>query len=728
MKKIRVKYFVVGMLLILEIISLTLMYKSSHNKEVVLDEVKLKDLIKNDMISIMTDETGKGTYTEYTKSNTFPNKSYTYNSSKSQCINEKGSVVNNVLTFDGTKAILTSNEGMHCTLYFDKIIGPLGTLRENDDENQITDDLVGGMYRYQGTDDVNNYICFGTTKKDKCTSGTGEYGDGIDKYMYRIIGVTSDGELALIKESGAWWDASMGSYDWDASIYDKNVWEISDIYEDLNGLNEEATWNRFINSKNYDYLQNGSIWLERINDHTWKYGETKDYGNYNGDTMYAIENVFTNSVKAKIGLQYIHDYYYAYPGGNPGSLDNAKTSWIFFKNNINNGAHGSGDFFITMYGYPPDSSTYEALAVNSKGQMVNVTPNVYGTLARPVFYLKPDTVLKSGSTGSINDPYIIDGMESLGEFCDGQTNMGTCMTNKKSTIEKVKNLTPNEVGGMYRYQGTDGVNNWICFGVTYNCGRYEDSIDRYMYRIIGVTSNGELALIKETGIKENLASMVQTSFQWNNKYRVDESGCGSDGSKCTWPLSRIYNRLNGLCTSSNANCTGEGTGSTGQTNIFIGSNHYTYLKSGSTWLNKIDENHSWKYGDTSTFGIYNGDNAYSIESKFTTSIQAKIGLMYLYDYLYAYPGGNPGNASTAKTSWIDLSKDGISEISSEWLLSRYYYSGRDIIDCNIIKDGYNITDELNGGIYGVRPVFYLKPDVKISNAAGSKNDPFTISD
>ena len=121
MKKIKVKYAIIAVLMLFEIVSLTLMYKSSHNKEVVLDEVKLKELIKNDMISIMIDDTGTGKYSEYSNS-TFPGSDYKFNSEKSQCLNEKGEVVKSGLTFSGSKAVLTSNEGTHCTLYFDKAV------------------------------------------------------------------------------------------------------------------------------------------------------------------------------------------------------------------------------------------------------------------------------------------------------------------------------------------------------------------------------------------------------------------------------------------------------------------------------------------------------------------------------------------------------------------------------------------------------------------------------
>ena len=54
---------------------------------------------------------------------------------------------------------------------------------------------AGGMYRFVGTkDDVNNYVCFGYSQRSQCS---GEVNN--NDYIYRIIGITSDGELKLIK-------------------------------------------------------------------------------------------------------------------------------------------------------------------------------------------------------------------------------------------------------------------------------------------------------------------------------------------------------------------------------------------------------------------------------------------------------------------------------------------------------------------------------------------------
>ena len=308
---------------------------------------------------------------------------------------------------------------------------------------------------------------------------------------------------------------------------------------------------------------------------------------------------------------------------------------------------------------------------------------------------------------------------SLGTFCSEEVNMGTCMNNKKETIGSLDNITSTLVGGMYRYQGTDNVNNWICFGTLTKeeCTKDDNSIDKYMYRIIGVTPEGELALIKETVIKE----CGSKAFKWENKYT--ENDCGKDGSLCTWPLSKLYNRLNGLCKSDNLNCTGTKSGFDGDTNIFIGNSYYEYLNNNSEWLKKISD-HDWKYGDTTSNGNYNGDTIYSIENAFKDNVTAKIGLQYIHDYYYAYPNGNPGDGNTATNAWIYYGKNERSY--TEWMISKYGISYGTVRVWHAESSSVSYSSQINNNNV-VRPVFYLTSSVKINNASGTKDDPYIIS-
>ena len=300
-------------------------------------------------------------------------------------------------------------------------------LRNNDNNNYITDELFGDMYRYQGTDDVNNWICFGTTDKNECTTGGDSVGDGFDKYMYRIIGVTPEGELALIKETFVK-ENNTAAFQWNnkATIElcgedgSKCTWNQATLLNRLNGLcNEdnqhgctgvkhgsEGDSNIFIGNEYYNYLQTEQ-WLNKITTHTWKYGYVEhENGHYNGDSIYEIENKFTTSVQAKIGLQYMHDYYYAYEGGIPNNYNNAKTAWIFFQKYEQNKATFY-EWLITRYGV--DGPRIRTKYVHSTGSTDYSNPSSYGNGGvRPVFYLASYIILKEGTTGERNNPYILD--------------------------------------------------------------------------------------------------------------------------------------------------------------------------------------------------------------------------------------------------------------------------------------------------------------------------------
>ncbi len=319
-------------------------------------------------------------------------------------------------------------------------------------------------------------------------------------------------------------------------------------------------------------------------------------------------------------------------------------------------------------------------------------------------------------------------------------------------------------GGMYRYQASfpdsdsSEMTNWICFGTTENCGTDEtdsdgnsipDGIDKYMYRIIGITDEGQIYLIKETFLKEDNYGM-----SWGKSYISD-----CLGDECEWPNSDIYKRLNGTPT-------GDGIPIPGISNpIFVNSSDYEYMTKGSEWYNLIAD-HKWMYGDTNTTDhsiLYNGDAMYGIETGKTSTtrywpdegqetcssanpctekdytwsknkmVNAKIGLMYVHDVDYAYTDGNPGSATNVKNSWIHFQKDGYcpESINYEWLITRFpimnsnvpYVYGRFVYE-------YGFLSQTSMSLYGIgnaRPVFYLSSDVKIKEGIdGTKDNPYIL--
>lgn len=181
-----------------------------------------------------------------------------------------------------------------------------------------------------------------------------------------------------------------------------------------------------------------------------------------------------------------------------------------------------------------------------------------------------------------------------------------------------------------------------------------------------------------------------------------------------WPSSALYSKLNGDSFLTNAN----------------------YIS--SDWENKIATT-NWKYGDTTSIN-YTAYNMYSIENKFSKSVSAKIGLMYLHDYYYAYQSGGlncsqNGSYSLCKNSWIHKSNCApnvdtgfIDEASFEFTMIRH--GGADSLNgVSIWKIGEDGVVETNTSsvVSENRPVFYLKSTVNYVSGTGTASDPFIIS-
>ncbi len=379
---------------IIVIISMVIIYKiprlliNKNNKP--LPEVKLREIKDNKSFAIMIqNENG---YEEYNK-DTWPTDGYKFKEAK--CTDNNGSLVDKAITYNNGKVTLTTNQTIYCTLYFDKKLGVSAldivaskpkSLSPNPDQ--------GDMYRYQGTSELvnDNYICFGTKEKSECTNDK-------DHYMYRIIGITPEGEMKLIKQTPvveegntvfSWYKAT--GTDENGPLYGTaekgfETWPESAIYKRLNGLsngtitgdgqnasqstnkNINADTNIFVDSytDEYPYMNRQSDWYKKIADHDWTYGDTTEE-TYDGHKMYQIEtgkietkcttydqsnghntnatcqwNKETDKVTAKIGLPYLHDILLTYYDGltddsrGNSSQTNLTNFWIV---SISNGYNG----------------------------------------------------------------------------------------------------------------------------------------------------------------------------------------------------------------------------------------------------------------------------------------------------------------------------------------------------------------------------------------------------
>ena len=423
-----------------------------------LPEVKLKEIVNEEKAFAIMIQNGDG-YEEY-DSNTWPGDGYIYKEAK--CTDNNGAIVDDAITFADGKATLTTNQTVFCTLYFDEKPDPAKDLRAKDPSGNLSTDLQGGMYRYQGTDNVPNWICFGTRNADECKSDP----DGIDKYMYRIIGITEEGQMYLIKETFLK-EGSVTDFSWnDEYKIDSGVdlcpdgkcpeWNEADLFQRINGTangtkagkgdNDDKVDNDtdiFVDSAQYDYLKSGdsnsggssSEWYNLIANHEWLYGDTNESSaanKYNGDAMYAIEHgdketthyvgtkgnitqetyTWSQKVTAKISLMYLHDYYYGYydgssedSRGNAGSYSKLKNSWIHFQKDGYNSSP-SYEWLSTRWGDRSKNITGVcARNVDRSGDV----PYGYLDVAigvRPVFYLESSAKIASGE-GTKDSPFIL---------------------------------------------------------------------------------------------------------------------------------------------------------------------------------------------------------------------------------------------------------------------------------------------------------------------------------
>ena len=436
---------IIGVLfLFISLVSLLSLHFLSFNNK--LPEVRLKEIInKNKSFAIMIQEKSEtDKYQEYS-SNTWPGDDYVFKEAK--CIDSKGDEIKEAVTYEEGKITLTTNKTVYCTVYFDKSI--IGKLREKDPNKVLSTEEVGGMYRYQGVGTEegvdathklvdNNYICFGTNDINKCNCNTEE---NCDKYMYRIIGVTKDNQLYLIKMKGVK-EGDNNRFHWNSKslqsecIENTCEWPNSDLYKRLNGASSNGN-PVFTNNQRYDYLIEKNPWYSKIESRDWTYGDI-DYSISSifpdGETIYGLRNngqiiydieiglkstqhlekngdnleyIKTNwkdkKVNAKIGLMYLHDYYLAYDNETIWYGKYDANNWILFVNNKDT-TNYNREWIISSEGATKGITVHQYF-IYSDGHIDSTEPNIIH-VTRPTFYLSND--IQITGSGEIDNPYLIN--------------------------------------------------------------------------------------------------------------------------------------------------------------------------------------------------------------------------------------------------------------------------------------------------------------------------------
>ena len=239
-------------------------------------------------------------------------------------------------------------------------------------------------------------------------------------------------------------------------------------------------------------------------------------------------------------------------------------------------------------------------------------------------------------------------------------------------------LTNGAGDNSYRYAGaSDSVNNYICLG-----SDEATCPDANLFRIIGVFGDK--------------TKVIRAKSVGDQKWDTNNSN--------TWSSSSLNTYLNG-----------------------------TYLTSLGTLADKIATT-TWKVGGGTYANISQSvpATAYQYEvgsSASTTTVDKKIGLMYVTDYYYsASPsawtlvGYNSSDATkdyrAAKTTnWLYLD-------STEWTISRYSddtYDAFAVFSTGYVGRYVVVTSR------GVRPSFNLESSVKYVSGSGSMSDPVRVN-
>ena len=272
---------------------------------------------------------------------------------------------------------------------------------------------------------------------------------------------------------------------------------------------------------------------------------------------------------------------------------------------------------------------------------------------------------------------------TLADVCSSEQTLSSCiiaMDGKDDTLYHHTSSLANGAGdNSYRYAGaSDSVNNYICLG-----SDVATCPDANLFRIIGVFGDK--------------TKVIRAKSVGNQKWHTSESN--------TWSSSSLNAYLNG-----------------------------TYLTSLGTIAEKIATT-TWKVGGGSWDNIGKSvpKTAYQYEvgsSASTTTVDKKIGLMYISDYYYsASPsawtlvGYNKSDAtkdySAAKTiNWLYLG-------SKEWTISRV--SDETFSAFIVDGRGHVFSYSVNFSNYAVRPSFNLDSTVTYVSGSGSMSDPVRIN-
>ena len=432
------------------------------------------------------------------------------------------------------------------------------------------------------------------------------------------------------------------------------------------------------------------------------------------DAMYDIERKNDSSyLLSKIGLMYASDYGYAASGlcneqlEKYSSLVCKDTNWLYnlkVDEWLLNSRPGWSNvvYKVSSSGSIDPSDGSICMGSGTCKSSSNGVEHLNYAI-RPVLYLNKDVKI-IGGTGTSDNMYqlsidieiknypLTDGALTLSKLEDNKDNSGLYkIINAKDTTLQIGT---NENTAEYRYRGKDP-KNYVKF-------------NNEVWRIIGIfpTDDG-------TGKIENRIKLIR-----NESIEKDFWNSGSDVNN--WAESALQKKLNSTYL----------TGLSGEAKLMIDNAKYYLGGYNDYHISSIEMyNYERKVGGSEYYYTY---GTYINPANWI----GKIGLMYVSDYGYATEnceskalasGVSYSDTTLQKcndTNWLYNLKTG------EWLLTPYSKSNAKVY--KLFEEGYiqEYYTKYNSSYYNsqaVRPVLYLKSNVKITGGTGTNANPYTLS-
>ena len=265
----------------------------------------------------------------------------------------------------------------------------------------------------------------------------------------------------------------------------------------------------------------------------------------------------------------------------------------------------------------------------------------------------------------------------------------------------------------YRYSGADP-NNYMCFGSDVTTCPNEN-----LYRIIGLFDDDQdgtynIKLIKNLSIG---------NYFWDH----DDISFSSINNISNHSNEYTINQMNNILAVPDP-VFGANDWQTADINYYI-NNDLFWDSLDSNWQNIIMST-NWIAGGNSEENIMESPIKLAYQNEIINPTENviysdEIGLMYVSDYGYA---ASPENWQTNLSDYdndINCNNNWLFVGLKEWTITPNPSASNNVFF--VFSDGNLLDDYFNAGKSSVRPVFYLKSEVRISGGTGTSSDPYRLA-